>query len=124
MKYCMRCGAKLEERDRYCPVCGLRQWVAPAAAAAPAGEAALGSLPRSGTLLAWSLILFFLVNPIGTPLAAAAMLCTALGHTGDPGTAGRLRTARILCVAAGAADGITLVLCAIAVLVRFAAVYF
>lgn len=120
----MHCGARLEECDRYCPVCGLRQWVAPAAAAVPAGEAEWTDTPRPGALLTWSLILFFLVNPIGTPLAAIAMLLTALGHTGDPGTAGRLRTARTLCIVAGVADVITLVLCAVAVLVRFAAARF
>lgn len=128
MKYCIRCGAKLEDRDNFCPVCGLRQWAAPGAAEAePAGgpkAEGTAALPRPATLLVWSLFLFFLVNPVGTPAAAAALLLTALAHSGGAGAPRQLRAARSLCIVAGVADGIAALIVAMAALIRLAGIGF
>ncbi len=118
MKYCMGCGAKLEETDRFCPVCGMKQWVSAGAVRAQADGVADLDIPRPGPLMVWGVVLFFLLNPVGTPLAAAALLLTVIAHSGGPRAGAQLRVAHSLCVVGGAADLITAAAFLLGALVR------
>lgn len=106
MKYCTRCGTAIDDTDRFCRYCGQNQQPA-AYAGIPAAH---GRTYPAAPVFVWSLILFFFVNPVGTPLAAvSAVFATAANADRTAGNS-RLRTARLLCILAAAADAVTLLL--------------
>lgn len=106
MKYCTRCGAAIDEIDRFCRFCGQSQIPAGYAGVPAAVERKYPAVP----VFVWSLILFFCVNPVGTPLAAVSAVLTTAANADRPAGISRLRTARLLCIIATAADAVTLLL--------------
>lgn len=102
MQNCPHCGAPLRPAQRYCAVCGVLLRAAaqpvPATEAVPVPPAAQpGGAP--GALFIWSLILVFLLNPVGAPLGALAALCCCAAHAQDGVPSPRAaRLARGLCV--------------------------
>ena len=138
MKYCTRCAAPLADADACCARCGAWQPLAPAApvysapvyvpptwAAAPAQPKTPPEPPAHpvgavGTFL-WGLLLSMVANPVGTPLAMAgagiAASCTARNARGD--TRARLRTSKLLCIAASVVDACSVV--AVIALIVYAA---
>jgi hypothetical protein len=131
MKFCVRCGTRLDDTDNFCRHCGM-----PIAAAAPNNtfysrpaayqpaapyDAAVNIQPgfmppaaietyNAKPYFIWSIILFFLINFIGTPLAVLGALYASMAN--DPNCENRgekLTYSRILCVAATCIDAATLV---------------
>lgn len=120
MKYCIRCGHMLSESDTICRFCGCAQPYFPprpnAAAASGTGsilsdviikrEFNIGAVP----LIIWSIILVMCVNPIGSPLAAAAGIFAVCGNAQESREKAKLQLliSFVLCIAATIIDVITL----------------
>lgn len=104
MKYCIRCGVAIDDSDRFCRYCGQDQMPAGYAGVPAVVERSYPVVP----VFVWSLILFFCVNPVGTPLAAVSAVLTTAANAERPAGISRLRAARLLCIIATAADAVTL----------------
>lgn len=130
MKICPRCHRACYDDDLYCGLCGLPLSPEEGARFSPAAEGQAGAagpnrygppscetpaVPRaqnSGRSIALFLAgiaLFFVLNPLGTPLAAAGALMAAVSNAADTADAGRRRRiSLLLCCLAAAADVLTL----------------
>lgn len=123
MPFCKRCGLPLKDNHNYCSQCGapvngsypdrVPAMEAPYAAdrtyrpAAPAYRSGNPALPY----MIWSVILFFCLNVIGTPLAVAAALYAAMAN--DPACERpeeKRNNSKLLCIAATVIDAITFLL--------------
>lgn len=117
--FCTRCGVWNADSVNFCRRCGARFNTTPAAApriayASPYPYAAPACRPdearESATpYFVWSLVLFFFINVLGTPLSAAAAVCAARANAHgclDPES--KLASAKMLCIAATIIDAATL----------------
>ncbi len=132
MNPCPRCGAPTEPDQHFCTRCGLRLNGPKAAqpefpiASASGGAAVAGRLPVSPftpsatPYFIWSLVLFLLLNPIGAPLALAALFYTIEAHAGHQSFQA-IEKARLLCLVSTVITGATIFLLACALYGHFSA---
>lgn len=141
MKYCMRCGKQLNDDDHFCPACGLAQsafntqqprfsplqyqhppvprqgpgfnaYSQPVYRGVPACTIPKKKPQTAVPLLVWSMIMVFIINPLGTPAAAVAAITAAIvnAEPDAPNAKRKTMTALLLCVAATAIDLATFIL--------------
>lgn len=130
MKFCKRCGCKLQDSADFCTGCGVKQPKAMKKPLTPAADtqAQAGYLPAESKALItiveqytgksalpciiWSLILVIFFNPIGTPLSAAAAILSVIANTDENiETHNRkLRVAFVFCIIATVIDVLSYIL--------------
>jgi hypothetical protein len=145
MKFCQRCGARLNDNEETCRNCGLFQALRSDAAVNTPAQFEASNRPFNPQFLRqtasmpyniptikirqrssnaalgffiWSLILFFFINIIGTPLAVAAAFFAAAANAPESYERDKkLFYAKLLCIIATVVDALTLlVMIAMAIL--------
>lgn len=129
MKFCRRCGQKLQDNANFCTGCGSKQPKAMKMPLRPAFSTAQSSYsPTECTALVpvgeqfkeksalpgliWSLILVIFFNPIGTPLSIAAAVLSVIANADKNRNtrARKLQISIVLCIAATAIDVLSYIL--------------
>jgi uncharacterized membrane protein YvbJ len=111
MKFCVKCGQQLEDLEAVCKNCGLVQPYFPPDMPA-ATKRDISSRSGATLYLVWSIILIFLLNPVGTPLGIISTFFAASANSQDSDEEAqkKLRVSKILCITATCADAVTLCL--------------
>ena len=125
MKYCQRCGAAMNDTDQFCTNCGQQyspyqpmwQPAYPNPQYQPVQNVKQAVLPkkRNKALLYFilGLLLFIVINPLGTPFSAVGVIYAAIANSADceyPDD--KLEKSRIFLVAAAIIDAFTILICA------------
>lgn len=120
MKFCQRCGAKMNDTDKFCTSCGLPcgqavtpwQPTYPTQPSMPAPFARPVQPKKENNALPYfilGLLLFIVINPIGTPFSAIGVIFATIANSAEcENPKDKLDKARIFLIAAACVDALTI----------------